>query len=228
MTDRPASAPEENIIASWKKNVAPWISAVQNDEIESRVKITNNAIFEAVVTRKPLTVLDIGCGEGWLVRALESAGIRCTGIDAISEFIAFARENGPGQFIQIGYENLSHETLQETFDVVVCNFSLLGDESVETLFNNIPSILAPHGALIVQTVHPIVGCGELAYKDGWRDGSWAGFNKRFCEPAPWYFRTIQSWTALFNRNNFEILSVVEPINNKTNTQASILFVAEHR
>lgn len=228
MVLRPANVAEEKIIESWKKNVAPWIAAVQNGEIESRVKITNDAILKAVLNRKPHTALDIGCGEGWLVRALEDAGIRGTGIDAISEFIAFARKTGRGKFKQIEYDKVSHETLQETFDVVVCNFSLLGSESVETLFKKIPSVLNPHGVLIVQTVHPIFGCGELPYEDGWRAGSWAGFSERFCNPAPWYFRTIQSWMALFNRNNFEILSIDEPINDISNIKPSILFVAQYR
>ena len=36
-------------------------------------------------------MLDIGCGEGWLARALEAEGIRVTGIDAVPGLIERAR-----------------------------------------------------------------------------------------------------------------------------------------
>jgi len=212
------------IIESWKTNVDPWISAIRNNEIESRSLITNNAIINAIVTCNPKTVLDAGCGEGWLVRELEKLGIFSTGIDVVQNFIESAIEEGEGSFKTISYEELSYETLKEKFDVVVCNFSLLGKESVVDLFENIPYLLNENGSFIIQTIHPVTGCGESEYKDGWREGSWDGFNDKFKNPAPWYFRTLETWKLLFANNGFSINKIIEPFSQRIQAPSSIIFV----
>ena len=212
------------IIESWKTNVTPWVSAIRNNEIESRLLITNNAIINAVIESEAKSVLDVGCGEGWLVRELETLGIFSLGVDVVPEFIDSAIEEGKGRFKTIPYENLSYKTLNEKFDVVVCNFSLLGKESVIDLFENIPFLLNEGGSFIIQTIHPVVGCGDREYKDGWREGSWVGFSEKFKDPAPWYFRTLETWKQLFINNGFNSNKIIEPFNKKMQAPASIIFV----
>jgi len=70
-----------------------------------------------------------------------------------------------------------------------------------------------------------VANGELAYVDGWRDGSWAGVGPDFVDPPPWYFRTVDNWLALFSACGFRLRETLEPINPKTGKPASIIFGA---
>ena len=217
---------DETIIESWRKNVRSWVAAIQNGEIETRVQVTNQAIIDDVIECVPKTVLDVGCGEGWLVRELVTKGIDALGIDVIPEFIESANKHKTGRFKVLSYEKTSSNELKEKFDVVVCNFSLLGERSVNSLFQHIPALLNDNGVFIVQTIHPVVGCGNGKYEDGWREGSWAGFNENFTSPAPWYFRTIESWKAVFEKNGFKLSKINEPKNPKTKEPASILFFGE--
>jgi cyclopropane fatty-acyl-phospholipid synthase-like methyltransferase len=191
------------------------------------VLVTNQAILDAVIGCAPKTVLDIGCGEGWLVRKLEESGIDAMGIDAVPELIEHARKAGKGRYEVLSYENLSGVELGEKFDVAVGNFSLLGEESVNHLFRRIPSLLHRGGALIVQTLHPITGCGDEEYVDGWREGSWKGFGENFRDPAPWYFRTIDTWKSLFEDNGFTLREIREPGIPQTQSAVSIIFISEH-
>jgi len=215
---------DKKIVDSWKKNANPWVTAIRNGEIDSRIETTNHAIFNAVVETSPKSVLDIGCGEGWLVRELTKAGINTLGVDVVPKLISSAVKEGTGRYKVLAYDEISYEVLEEKYDVVVSNFSLLGDESVTNIFRNVPSILADDGYFIVQTVHPIISCGNAQYKDGWRKGTWDGFNNEFIDPAPWYFRTIDSWKSLYVDNGFYLIRIEEPLSKKTNTAASILFV----
>lgn len=215
---------EQQIVDSWKKNVQPWISAICENEIASRVLVTNAAIVEAVVTQAPHSVLDVGCGEGWLARKLESSGIRTLGIDSVPEFIGYAFQEGGGRFRTLPYEELSYEVLKQKFDVMVCNFSLLGYESVHHIFQQARFLLQANGSLIVQTLHPIAGCGKETYEDGWRKGSWAGFSREFCDPAPWYFRTLETWKTLFAKNHLALSEPLEPLDPTTQLPASIIFI----
>ncbi len=216
---------DQDIIHSWKKNVAPWVKAVREGEIASRRLVTNQAIVEVILQHQPKSVLDLGCGEGWLVRELEQSGVTSWGVDVIPEFIAVAQQAGIGRFANIAYENLIPALGHEKFDVVVSNFSLLGKESVDHLFQQIPLFFEAKGYFIVQTLHPKF-CAEEKYENGWRAGSWKGFSEKFCDPAPWYFRTLATWKTLFLEHGFAIDKIREPLNPQTQKPASVILVGE--
>lgn len=216
---------ESAVVESWSRNVAPWIQAVRGEEIQSRTLATNKAIVDVVLDLRPRTVLDIGCGEGWLARELGRAGVDVLGIDAVPAFIEAAENEGIGRYRVLAYQDLSPQAIGETFDVLVCNFSLFGKESVSALCHVAHGLLNEHGAFVVQTLHPSHVQDGDRQKDGWRAGSWAGFNSGFRDPAPWYFRTLESWKRLFAESGFASLELIEPTNPKSGAPASVIFVA---
>lgn len=215
---------DTRILESWGRNAAPWITAVREQQIESRRLVTDQAIVDAVLDRSPRSVLDLGCGEGWLVRALAANDVSVIGIDAIPALVEQARLAGGGDFRVASYEELASAP-GICVDAVVCNFSLLGDASVAHLFDILPALLQSRGSLLVQTLHPLMACGEQPYRDGWRPGSWAGFNADFSDPAPWYFRTLESWLRLFSVHGFRLLELREPLHPQTGKPASVIFIA---
>ena len=224
MTDD--SSKDARIIDSWRANADPWTDAVRGNRIESRVMVTNRAIVDAVMSRSPVTVLDIGCGEGWLVRALAERGVRAIGVDVVPVLIEQAKQAGGGEFRIASYEDIAAGAIDVKVDVAVANFSLIGKESVENLLRHLPGLLNPRGAVIVQTLHPVSSCGDLPYEDGWRTGSWAGFSEDFTDPAPWYFRTVESWTRLIADSGLRLIETREPIDPRSGQPASIIYIAE--
>lgn len=89
---------DSEIIDSWYGNAKAWINAIKNEEIESRKMITNDAIFNTIIHHKPKKILDIGCGEGWLARALANKNIDFFGIDAIPTLIDYANKMSEAKF----------------------------------------------------------------------------------------------------------------------------------
>lgn len=217
---------DARIIESWRKNAPAWTVAVRENQIESRRQVTDRAIIDAILSRSPRAVLDIGCGEGWLVRELSARNVDVVGIDVVPTFIEEAERAGGGYFRVMSYEAIAAGKFYAWVDVVVCNFALFGKESVEGVFKAVPSLLNPHGAFVVQTLHPVIACGELAYQDGWREGSWAGFSPAFTDPAPWYFRTLESWIKLFEDNGLRLAEIREPRHPQTRKPASVIFIGE--
>lgn len=215
---------DKKIIDSWGKNAVPWAKAIQEKQIESRKLVTDKAIINAVSSFPCCKVLDIGCGEGWLVRELSFRGFSVTGIDAVNELVDTAVKHGYGDFHVLEYENISSKTLSNKYDIAVCNFSLLGKESVEHIFNVLPEILNDRGLFIIQTLHPHTCCGDIPYIDGWRKGSWSGFSDEFTDPAPWYYRTLESWFDLYISSGLKLSKIEEPINPQTGKAASLLVV----
>jgi 2-polyprenyl-3-methyl-5-hydroxy-6-metoxy-1,4-benzoquinol methylase len=218
------STNDREIIDSWFKNAAPWIVAIQEQQIESRKLITDRSIIDVVVSHNARTVLDLGCGEGWLTRELSAKGMEVLGVDAIPPLIAQARSMSLDRFELATYAEIAAGKLAEKFDVVVANFSLFGNESVVDLFRSIPLLLNPQGAFIIQTLHPTISCGDIAYVDGWRSSSWAGFSDDFTDPAPWYFRTLATWIKLYRTNEFSLVEIREPLHPSTGKPASVIFV----
>ncbi len=218
---------DADIIYSWEINATPWIKAIQNDEIESRKLVTNQAIVNVILNDKPARVLDVGCGEGWLARSLASKGIFVLGIDAIPALIESARMQGHAQFDICSYEELLSYTFKDAVDCAVCNFSLIGEESTQGAINALSKILERNTRLVIQTLHPLIANGDVPYQDGWREGSWDGFSSDFTNPAPWYFRTIGSWCDLLFRNGFKIRNIHEPLHPQTKNPVSIIFDCYH-
>ena len=216
---------DEKVVDSWRKNAAPWTTAVRERQIESRRLVTDDAIVRAVLAGAPETVLDVGCGEGWLARALAAQGVKVTGTDVVPELIDRARQLGGGDFRVMSYEEITAGALTERFDAVVANFALIGAETVDALIASVPGLLKPGGRLIVQTLHPVVACGDHPYENGWRPGSWAGFSDEFSDPAPWYFRTMESWESVIAASGLRLEQRLEPVNPVTGKPASAIFIA---
>lgn len=224
---------EQQIRDSWRDNAGAWTNAVRSGAIASRVKVTNEAVIAAVLDAAAVsgpTVIDIGCGEGWLVRALTSRGLSAVGVDGTLELIEQARAAG-GRFVAAAYEELAstpHDDLSRA-NVAVCNFSLIGESSTDDVFRALPHLLQPHGRLVVQTLHPNPepddGPAAIRAEDGWREGSWRGFSRDFTRPAPWYFRTMDGWRRLFAEHGLTDLAVREPADPDTGRPASVVFTA---
>ncbi|MFC5511530.1 methyltransferase domain-containing protein [Massilia jejuensis] len=102
-------------------------------DIASRALVTDAAIVEAVRACAPRTGVDLGCGEGWLVRALPEVAM--VGVDAIPGLVAAAQaaSGGAGDFRVMSYEEIAAGTLQLAADVAICNFSLIGEASTAGL-----------------------------------------------------------------------------------------------
>ncbi len=196
---------------------------MREGRIPSRRAGTDAAILSAISREAPAALLDVGCGEGWLARALADAGCRVTGIDASPELIAAARALGGGTFETLSYDALaaSAARLGAPFDVAVCNFSLLG-EDLAAVLRQIRVLLRRDGVLLIQTVHPRIACGDGPYEDGWRLETFAAFGGAFPAAMPWYFRTLASWDAAVAAGGFTIAERAEPEDAEGRTLSLLL------
>ncbi len=215
---------DKAIIDSWGKNAEPWIVAIRDQQIESRRLVTDQAIIDLIGSLSGNSVLDIGCGEGWLSRQLVSLGRTTYGVDVVPELVERAKASGAGQYQVMAYEDMSSLTIKKKFDIAVCNFSLLGKESVEHVFHVVPDLLNDGGYFVIQTLHPASNCNTEPYVDRWLAGSWEGFSSEFSDPAPWYFRTLSSWLNLFRQYNYQVVQCQEPIHPQTGKMASLILV----
>jgi len=205
--------PEQQIQQSWEANADAWIHAIDQNQIESRRAATDEAILQAVMRYEPRRVLDVGCGEGWLTRALANRGVEVVGVD--------------GCFRAIGYDDIiaDRAILGQSYDTIVCNFSLLGEE-IGDLLRSLQQAIVSDGHLLIQTIHPFTACQEQPYVDGWKTETFNNFGGAFREPMPWYYRTVSSWFQQVSESGWRICEFQEPIHPQTKIPLSLLLICQ--
>ena len=242
-----SEARHTRLARSWEANADAWTAAVREGAIASRRAGTDAAIVAAcaaaVSTLEGAAVLDVGCGEGWLARALAARGARVLGVDASVRLVEAARAatRGAARSLESDaapdrarphFETASYETLVADstcaagpFALVVLNFALL-DEDVSPTLAACARRLAPAGRVIVQTVHPWVAAGDGPYESGWREETFATFATPFPATMPWYFRTLADWQATLSAAGLRLDELHEPLHAETRRPLSLLLIAE--
>lgn len=220
--------PDQHILRSWHTNAHLWTKVIREETLESRKLVTNQAILDVIFRHQPQNLLDLGCGEGWLARKTQAAGIESWGTDAVPNLIADAEAAGGASFLVADYEAIQHGAVAhlKPFDAVVANFALLGGDAVQQLLAYLPNILSSNGRVFIQTIHPAMTTGNLPYADGWRESDWTGFPEPFVDPYPWYFRTIGGWIQSLHDADLQLVALHEPLHPVSGKPASLILVAQ--
>lgn len=216
---------EEQILPTWESNAEPWSAAVREKRIESRTKVTNDAVLRVVGPGRGRKVLDLGCGEGWLSREMSRRGWRVVGVDGSAALVDAAREGGDEEYRLLPYSELEAAFSVREFDLVVCNFSLLGERSTSEALSASAKLLKAEGQLVIQTVHP--ESVEDPHLSGWRTEDWKGFTALDWTPSPWYYHTLSDWIDLIKGAGFALIEMREPAAEEADRPSSLLLVAEN-
>lgn len=118
-----------------------------NEELDfKRVRYIVNAL--ASHAPSAAKILDIGCGNGNISRALGSLGYQVKGIDFSAKAIAYAKTKNT--FSNVQFDVLSAEAIadSEQFDVIICSEVLEHLSQPAQLTATIARILQPGGLLI--------------------------------------------------------------------------------
>lgn len=213
---------------AWERNAANWTRAVRGEAIASRRAGTDAAIVDAILRHAPARLLDVGCGEGWLIRrVVQHRPCACVGIDGCAELVAAAQALDPaGTYRVARYEDLA-EIPDGPFDAVVFNFALF-DEATDAAFAAVVPLLSATGVVIIQTLHPCFATAEAPYSDGWRCEDFAAFAAagqsagEAWAPMPWFFRTLESWHAVIRSAGLVVSELAEPPDPVTKRPLSLL------
>ena len=198
----PADAASQHGPGLWDANARVWTRAVRERRIASRTAGADAALLDTLSALSPRRLLDAGCGEGWLIRALRQhlPACRAIGVDGAPTLIAAARAADPvGCYHLLTYDALAAgdwrrdplmaERLADPLDAIVFNYALFDREIAQTL-RAARELLAPDGAVVIQTLPP---CEPGA--EGWRTEDFAGFGEAGWVPMRWYARSRAAWDA---------------------------------
>jgi 2-polyprenyl-6-hydroxyphenyl methylase/3-demethylubiquinone-9 3-methyltransferase len=116
---------------------------------------------------KGLTVLDVGCGGGYLSEQFAAIGCAVTGIDQSLPTLAAAREHAAATGLAIDYREASADALPfaaASFDVVCCCDVLEHVDDVSAVIAEISRVLKPGGIFFFDTINRTLRSRVLAIK----------------------------------------------------------------
>jgi len=149
--DQPSEAdPEEFYEAFWRS--PRWGGVEPNRDERSRLSAVT-AMLDACDPGPRPRILDLGCGRGWLTRALSRYG-EVVGTDVVAASVQRARELHPDlTFEQTDLQGLLDSPGEESFDLVVSSEVLEHIKNTEKhdFLHGIHQLLRPGGYAIVTT-----------------------------------------------------------------------------
>ena len=117
--------------------------------------------FDEVVPVAGRHTLELGCGEGRVVRDLTTRGHRVVGLDSSPTLLGYAREADPsGRYVLADAARVPFA--DDAFDLVVAYNSLMDIEDMEAAVREAARVLETSGRLCVCVTHPVNDAGVFA------------------------------------------------------------------
>src|SRR5258708_11275685 len=105
-------------------------------------------LWESLGDLQGRTVLDLGCGHGWLSQAMVDAGASVWGIDGSKELLAKAQSLSPqAKFIEWDLSG-GLPPLDQNFDRIVSHMVLMDIPQIDLLLQSVDSVLQEKGKFI--------------------------------------------------------------------------------
>jgi SAM-dependent methyltransferase len=141
----------------WDRNAEFWTRIIRERLDPFRSQLTDTEVLRAIGPCRGTAILDAGCGEGYMSRALAKKGANVVGLDRSARLVRAAVEN-PGDTNRqpvFALGDLAALPLPDaTFDVVLCNHTVNDLRSLRRPFLEFARVLKPEGRLVVLMLHP--------------------------------------------------------------------------
>ena len=150
-------AHDTNDTSTWPSNSDYWIKIIRENLDPYRLELTNEAMLRVIDPKPGMSVLDVGCGEGYLTRLMAEHGATVAGLDYCEEFVVASREEAERRAMNIRYEHGDATDLpfaDASFDVVVANHLFNELPDMGTAVAEFARVLKPGGRVVALMLHP--------------------------------------------------------------------------
>lgn len=157
-----------------------------------------NDVMELIDADANSSVLDLGCGNGALTKALQEKGYLAKGLDSSNDLLKIAREKYPN--IEFVHGDAADFTLSEPVDVVFSNalFHWINQELQQDMMKCVYNALKRNG----QFVFEFGGHGNNRIIHSALETSFSEYG--YCYEMPFYFPTISEYAALLENTGFRV------------------------
>ncbi len=187
-----------------------------------------DAMWDSLGDLNGASVLDVGCGHGWLAQKMTERGATVVGVDGSSELLKIARSRYPAiNFLQ--YDPVAGlPPLDQQFDRIVANMVLMDIPDLTLLLRDLRSVIKPSGRFIFTMTHPVF-FQQKTHQDA-ETGEYYSKVTGYLAPQVWdvghthYHRSLTAYVDRLRVNNFAVSRLYEPphisLNQDNNQEAA--------
>ncbi|MBC7705455.1 MAG: class I SAM-dependent methyltransferase [Rhodoferax sp.] len=134
------------------------IAALRDDQIRSGKDHSANFVLAPAILKRlsnTNSLVDIGCGTGWLTARAEKHALSTVGLDVSQESIALARLRHPGRAISYVAESVeAFSQGRQKFEVAISNMAVSSAPDLEAFLNAARRIVKRGAAFVFTIPHP--------------------------------------------------------------------------
>jgi ubiquinone biosynthesis O-methyltransferase len=153
-----AAVSEKQVSHAWDELADKWISGYTEYGDMNREYVIDPVIFRLLGSINGLSILDAGCGGGYLCRQLARKGAKVVGVDISKKFIEIAEQKEKENPLNIKYYAGSLHNLpmfkDKTFDIIISNLVLMDVADLNKAIKELRRVLKKSGKLIFSIMHP--------------------------------------------------------------------------
>ena len=159
-------------------------------EIEHGKNVTK--FLNGISFDKPFTFLDVGCGNGWVIRKIAEKENcrRSIGIDKSKKMINQAKKKIDNSKEEFFHTDIESWRFSKKFDFIFSMEALYYSDSIELALKKIHKLLKPGGQFF---------CGTDFYTDNKATARWASIMK-----IQMHLYSKKEWKTLFENAGFDV------------------------
>ena len=213
----------QDLKENWNNKAADWDIQVGDEGDSNRILNSDPVLWQFAGDVSGLTVLDAGCGTGYLTRKLHKHGANAIGIDFSKKMIEIAQ--GKASTIDFRIDDCSKlETIEDgSVDMIIANYVLMDTPDLEGTMQAFSRVLKTGGVAIVIFSHPCFPQGQATAsndKDGisyhWQHSYFE--QRKHSEPPRAHFkskfiyfhRPLSDYWKAFKTSGFNLVDFEEP------------------
>jgi len=207
----------------WNRVADDWRIQVGDEGDGNRILNSDPVLWAFAGDVHGRTVLDAGCGTGYLSKKLHDRGARVIGIDFSERMIEIARAHHPDIDFRVDSCTELATIEDEYFDLVIANYVLMDTPDLHGTLHAFHRVLKPDGVAVLVFSHPCFPQGratvshngdEITYRWDFSyfepkkciDPPWAHFTAEFI----WFHRPLSDYWKAFVAAGFVVVDFEEP------------------
>ncbi len=211
----------------WNRVAADWEIQVGEDGDSNRILNSDPILWKFVGEVRGRSILDAGCGTGYLACKLAQQDAIVTGIDISEKMIAIAKEKSAIKNLQIDFYVDDCSRLEKLcdrcFDLIVANYVLMDVPDLKGALNAFNRVLKLSGNVVLVFSHPCFPQGKAIVSENSEEVNYSWnfsyFERHKCIEPPWkhftsefiwFHRPLSDYWKAFKSSGFEIIDFDEP------------------
>jgi len=207
----------------WNRVANDWRIQVGDAGDSNRILNSDPVLWAFAGDVSGLTVLDAGCGTGYLSKKLRDHGAHVTGIDFSERMIEIAHTQHPDMDFRVDSCSVLGTLDDEHFDMVIANYVLMDTPDLRGTMEAFNRVLKTDGVAVLVFSHPCFmqdnarvseDGEEICYRWGFPyfeqrkciDPPWAHFTSEFI----WFHRPLSDYWKAFLAAGFVVVDFEEP------------------